>query len=142
MLSPCRPMRVYLNGREAASQADDEGSIPFTRSFLSEIKQQIPDRKDSVRTHVLHSALIARSTGQVRIERGIFDLCFLAQVPALNPEVFDQPDHRQPTDSGHFQDRARPAPAYRNPVWHRDLPPRPCTRWFWKPRHVVPPLHC
>ena len=24
--------RVYLNGREAASQADDEGSIPFTRS--------------------------------------------------------------------------------------------------------------
>lgn len=25
-------MRVYLNGREAASQADDEGSIPFTRS--------------------------------------------------------------------------------------------------------------
>ena len=25
-------MRAYLNGREAASQADDEGSIPFARS--------------------------------------------------------------------------------------------------------------
>ncbi len=33
-------MRVYLNGREAASQADDEGSIPFTRSINSGLKFQ------------------------------------------------------------------------------------------------------
>ena len=29
-------MRVWSNGRTSASQADDEGSIPFTRSILNQ----------------------------------------------------------------------------------------------------------